>query len=200
MILINKNVFGETAVCAPLLTKEDAQHVSYAVAAYSFILKVGVDYTGDQFASLIKQNYDNERSDFLVQLLERVQGIRDHFVHVVPAEIQKSENHKPVLSSAYNELNELVRDGFKNGYSRAYPFTFMTSEGKNALAFVFGKSKGEAYSLVECLNSFRVPADIENGPVTFLHSGMTTFTTRINITDFFFNSPSINYVKYEKAV
>lgn len=200
MILINRNVFGDTAVSAPLLSKEDAQHISYVVAAYSFILKVGVDYTGDQFASLIRQHYDNERSDFLAQLLERVQGIRNHFVHVVTADVQKNENHKPALLAAHSELNELVRAGFKSGHSRAFPFTFMTSEGKNALAFVFGESKDEAYSLVECLNSFRIPADIENGPVTFLHSGMTTFTTRINITDFFYNSPSINYEKYEKAV
>lgn len=200
MILINKSVFGNTTVCAPLLTKEDQQHVSYAVAAYSYILKVDVDYNGEQFASLIRQCFDNERSNFLADLLERVEKIRDHYVYVVSAEIQKNEDHKPALIAAHNELNELVRAGFREGYARAFPFTFTTSEGKNALAFVFGESKDEAYKLVECLSDFRVPGDIDSGPVTFLHSGMTTFTTRINITDFFYNSPSLNYVKYEKAV
>ncbi|MDP2566370.1 hypothetical protein [Pseudoalteromonas marina] len=200
MILIKKNVFGQTAVCAPVLQSDDMDKVKYAIASFGFILKVGVEYTGDQFAALIKQHYDNEKADFLAQLLKRVHSIRDHFVYVVAEDIKKNENHKPALLKAHNKINSLVQDGFKSGYARAFPFTFVTSEGKNAIGFVFGDSKDDAYGLVDCLDEFRKPFGIDSGPVTFLHAGMTSFTARLNITDFFYNSPTLNYLKFEEAV
>lgn len=200
MILIKKNVFGSVAVSKPVISKSDQEFLAFGVATLGYLLEVNKEYTGDEFASLVLASSDSPKVAAVVEVFNRVHSMRPHFVFVVPEDLHKNENHKPCLQKAYRELHGKVAEGFKDGNSRAYPFTFVTDAGKYAVAFVFGKSKDEAYALVSGLNEFGIPVGIEQCAVTFLHTGMPEYNALLNIPDFFYNSPTLNYMQCKEAV